>query len=299
MYSFNILNFNYRLLLLIFVTGFLGAWPGMVMITSILSFAIISQIGCPPLKFYGERSENSEIMTFNNLECNKDCRCSQIQYEPICSADGNTHFFSPCQAGCKEVKDIVTYEDKNQTNQEYSACSCVLASAREEGNFSFNGQQGLNYALSGFCPSDCSNQYNIVLFLMFIYGLFAGTERLPNTLILLRAIEKRDKAAAMTVLVTFVSAFALLPSPVIFGGVYDRACTIWAEKCGEVLNCLVYNTDKIRVESAIIAIIFSALALCCDSAVCYFVKGLNIYEDDNDESFENGSDTTITTYHGT
>ena len=276
----------------------------MIMITSILSFAIISQVGCPPLKFYGERSENSEVMTFDNLECNKDCKCSKNQYEPICSADGKTHFFSPCQASCKDVKDIVTYQDNNKTIQEYSACSCVLESAPEShnqmksGNLTFISQQGFDYAFSGFCSSDCSNHYNIVLLLMFIYGLFAGTERLPNTLILLRAIDKRDKAAAMTVLVTLVSAFALVPSPVIFGGIYDRACTIWAEKCGEVLNCLVYNTDKIRIESAIIAIIFSALALCCDSAVCYFVKGLNIYEDGNDEYFENGSDTTITTYHG-
>ena len=120
------------------------------MITSILSFAIISQIGCPPLKFYGERSENSEIMNFNNLECNNDCKCSQTQYEPICSGDGKTHFFSPCQASCKEVKDIVAFRDKNQTIQEYSACSCVLASAREEGNFTLASQQDLDYAISGF-----------------------------------------------------------------------------------------------------------------------------------------------------
>ena len=91
----------------------------MIMITSILSFAIISQVGCPPLKFYGERSENSEVMTFDNLECNKDCKCSKNQYEPICSADGKTHFFSPCQASCKDVKDIVTYQDNNKTMHNY------------------------------------------------------------------------------------------------------------------------------------------------------------------------------------
>ena len=102
--------------------------------------------------------------------------------------------------------------------------------------------------------------------------------------------------------VSFVSAFALLPSPIIFGSIYDGACTIWAEKCGEKLNCLAYNTDKLRIGVGTLATIFVALGLCCDTAVWYFVKGLNIYDDDYDnteENEENDNNTTITTDYGT
>ena len=119
---------------------------------------------------------------------------------------------------------------------------------------------------------------------MLMIGLIAGSSRLPNTLILLRAIDKRDKAAALTVTVSFVSAFALLPSPIIFGSIYDGACTIWAEKCGEKLNCLAYNTDKLRVRVGTVSAIFLVLGLCCDTAVWYYVKGLNIYGDDEEDS---------------
>ena len=132
-----------------------------------------------------------------------------------------------------------------------------------------------------------------------IYGFFVGTERVPNGLILLRAIDKHDKAAALTVTVSFVSAFALLPSPIIFGSIYDGACMIWAEKCGEELNCLAYNTDKLRIGVGTTAIIFTTLGLFCDIAVWYFVKGLNIYEDDDDRRTGNDTEnnnTTITSY---
>ena len=291
------------------------------MVLAVLTFAIISQIGCPPLKFYGESSIDTETITFNNLACNKDCKCSSVQYEPICSADGETHLFSPCLASCKEVEEFVVDVKKNKTIQKYSKCDCVLASSRETKNqiadpwpttwpdmnelppatVSLSGQQDIDFAYSGYCPSDCSNQFYLLLGLMLTIGLVAGSGRLPNTLILLRAVEKRDKAAAMTVTVSFVSAFALLPSPIIFGSVYDGACTIWAEKCGEKLNCLAYNTDKLRIGVGTIATIFVALGLCCDTAVWYFVKGLNIYDDDHECTEENDNDnhTTITTDYGT
>ena len=104
------------------------------MILAVLAFATISQIGCPPLKFYGEHSEDSETITFSNLSCNRDCKCSSTQYEPICSADGETHLFSPCQASCKEVEEFIVNEEKNKTIQKYSKCECVLESSRETKN---------------------------------------------------------------------------------------------------------------------------------------------------------------------
>ena len=286
------------------------------MVLGVLTFAVITQIGCPPLQFYGNRSNESETITFNNLACNSECGCSSTQYEPICSADGKTHLFSPCQAGCKSVEELVVDEGKNKTIKRYKDCKCVIASAEETQNqiaspwppvwpelndlppatIPSDSQQDLDYAFAGYCPSDCSKQFYILLGLMLSIGLIAATSRLPNTLILLRAIEQRDKAAALTVTVSFVSAFALLPSPIIFGGIYDGACTVWAEKCGEKLNCLAYNTDKLRVGVGTLSAVFMALGLVCDTIVWYYVKGLKIYGDDEEDSGNcDETPTTVTT----
>ena len=296
--------------------GILGGWSVAIMTFGIITFAIITQIGCPPLQFYGKHSSESETITFNNLTCNSNCKCSSTQYEPICSADGKTHLFSPCQAGCKDVKELLVDLEGNKTIKQYLGCDCVIANAKET-QHSFadpwptkwpdkdqlppatipsGNQENLDYAFSGYCPSDCSNQFYLLLGLMLTIGLIAGTGRLPNTLILLRAIEQRDKAAALTVTVSFVSAFALLPSPIIFGSIYDGACTVWAEKCGQQLNCLAYNTDKLRVGVGTLSAVFLSLGLCCDTAVWYFVKGLQIYDDEDNNGSENGDEvaTTVT-----
>ena len=286
------------------------------MVLGVATFAVITQIGCPPLQFYGKNSTDSEVITFNNLDCNKNCGCSSTQYEPICSADGETVLFSPCQAGCKDVEEVVVDQEENKTIKRYLQCACVIASAKDTQypneianppptgwpelnnlpppTVSSGETQILDYAYAGYCPSDCSKQFYLLLGLMLSIGLIAATSRLPNTLILLRAIEQRDKAAALTLTVSFVSAFALLPSPIVYGSVYDGACTIWAEKCGEKLNCLAYNTDKLRVGVGTLSSVFMALGLCCDIAVWYYVKGLNIYDDDND-SKNDDNDEVVTT----
>ena len=278
----------------------------------IMAFAVITKIGCDPIQLYGKRnSKDLEIITFNNLSCNANCDCSTTQYHPICSADGVTVFFSPCQAGCKDVEElIVNHGDKNKTIKRYFDCTCVVASADETRNGISdpwpsdwpkmhylpsatlktldNYQHTVNYAFDGYCPSDvCTNQFYILMGMALAIGLIASTSRLPNFLIFLRAIDQKDKAAAVTLTISFISAFALLPSPLIFGSLYDRACTIWAESCGERLNCLAYNTDKLRVDIGTLSAVFISLALCCDSLVFYYVKWLNLYDDDDTIEEEN------------
>ena len=285
------------------------------MVLGVITFATMTQIGCPPLQFYGRRSNDSEKITFNNLACNAGCGCSSTKYEPICSADGQTVLFSPCQAGCKDVKDVEwTDGKKNKTIKQYLDCACVETSAKETKNKIANpwpenwpdlnslppptnpdATPDLDYAFAGYCPSSCVRQFYLLLGLMLTIGLIAATSRLPNTLVLLRAIEQRDKAAALTVTVSFVSAFALLPSPIIFGSIYDRACTIWAEICGQQLNCLAYNTDKLRIGVGTLSAVFMALGLCCDIGVWYYVKGLRIWDCDDDNDSEKVDDDVVTT----
>ena len=67
----------------------------------------MTQIGCDSFHIYGSHSNQTEAITFNNLDCNYNCDCSTTQYDPICSADGITVFFSPCQAGCRGVEELI------------------------------------------------------------------------------------------------------------------------------------------------------------------------------------------------
>ena len=263
------------------------------MILGVLSFIAITQIGCPSLEFYGKNSNKTERILFNNLTCNSNCGCSSTQYKPICSTNGRTVFFSPCQGGCKKSEDILVDKQKNKSIKYYSECTCVTVSADNTGHSFANpwpakvwGAQNrlppatapasvkIDDAFEGYCPSTCQRQFYILIGLMLAIGMISATSRLPNTLILLRAIEQRDKAAALTLTVSFVSAFALLPSPIIYGAIFDGACTIWGEKCGATLNCLAYNTDRLRIGVGRMSAIFLAIGLCADIGVWYYVLSL-------------------------
>lgn len=65
-------------------------------------------------------------------------------------------------------------------------------------------QTGLfSAAVDGYCPVDCQVQFYSLLGFMFIAGLIGSTTRLPNTIISLRTIDKRDKVR-QTLIVTFL-----------------------------------------------------------------------------------------------
>ena len=48
-------------------------------------------------------------------------------------------------------------------------------------------------AVDGYCLVDCKTQFYSLLGFMFIAGLIGASTRLPNTILSLRTIDKRDK----------------------------------------------------------------------------------------------------------
>lgn len=52
------------------------------------------------------------------MECNKNCFCDYVKYNPVCSKNGSESFISACHAGCKQEKLI------NGTKT-YFNCSCI------------------------------------------------------------------------------------------------------------------------------------------------------------------------------
>lgn len=85
-----------------------------------------------------------------------------------------------------------------------------------------------------------------------------------------------------------VSLFALLPSPFVYGAIIDHSCVLWdsASSCegdsqsngSQSLNCLVYNTDKMRYLLNGVTAVAIFLAALCDTAVYYYAKNLNLYD---------------------
>jgi len=89
--------------------------------------------------------------------------------------------------------------------------------------------------------------------------------------------------------VAALSLFAFLPSPVIFGAIFDSACENWSEKCGETRNCLTYNSVKLR--TSVVGFMFGwiVVTLILDVMTWYYAKDLKLYDDEEDGG-EDGKD---------
>ena len=158
-------------------------------------------------------------------DCNLDCGCEGISYNPVCSnEDGFTNYYSPCHAGCKGFK-IETKDGENTTI--FTDCTCLSSSSAlpppsifTEVSDDFVAQAGS--VASGVCPVDCNSTFYALLGFMMVFSLIGSTTRIPNFLLSLRSIEMRDKSASITFSVSFLSAFAFLPSPIAYGAILDR-----------------------------------------------------------------------------
>ena len=96
------------------------------------------------------------------------------------------------------------------------------------------------------------------------------------------------QAASFTLTLSFLSLFAILPSPLIIGAVIDETCVVWGTKCGQQTNCLVYDIDRMRIYLASFPAVCIFIALLFDVGVWYHAKDLNIYDTPKTESeFDN------------
>lgn len=287
----------------------MAAWCAFVTFLAVVAFIGVANISCgTPQPFFGYDSSGLRLP---NLTCDLNCGCSRSEYSPVCSVDGGTVFFSPCQAGCKNSTLVYNEITKKQVRY-YFDCSCVEANSLATASFhakpwwtataieigspiaphsnslmdlpgvSPMGDQPISAAMTGYCPMDCEKPFYSLMGLMVVMGVLVSTSRLPNTLLSLRSveqIEKRDKSSSMTLTVSFVSLFAILPSPLIFGALYDSSCSLWGERCGSTLNCLAYDTETLQFRVCLFSIIIYCLAFICDVGVWYFSNDVQVYDD--------------------
>ncbi|XP_022088819.1 solute carrier organic anion transporter family member 1B2-like isoform X2 [Acanthaster planci] len=119
-------------------------------------------------------------------QCNIDCWCTQLPFRPVCGSDGRT-YLSPCLAGCHEeqISDEVDSQGLKLTN--FTDCSCIMTSNNTVGA----------YALSGPCPSDCSNEWPF-LCLVFAVFFMVGVQFGPMILLSIRCVIRADRIAALS-----------------------------------------------------------------------------------------------------
>ncbi|KJH41960.1 sodium-independent organic anion transporter [Dictyocaulus viviparus] len=143
---------------------------------------------------------NSRNNNYNfTRECNSECGCTGSHLYPVCDAKGYA-FFSPCHAGCHEVK----------VNREFSSCDCADGGVVRK----------------NFCKDSCTFSTTIFFGTVLIGALFAGMGVVPGLLILLRSVPPETRSQSLGFQGLLVSLFGTLPSPILWGFVIDSSCLI-------------------------------------------------------------------------
>ncbi len=235
---------------------------------------------------------------------------------PICSKDGITNFYSSCRAGCTGKSEFRPRLDPYASPEElekasqpitvYDDCSCAEAAWRET-NSSLSDQwikndhmygwdhpddvsvqmardkvagDPITQATEGWCDVDCGDIFRTFMITMFVLSVFGSMGRIGNVLVALRCISVEDKSLSMAFNVVFMSLFAMLPAPMVYGAIIDNTCILWQEECGETTNCIIYSLDRLRLALMITtaAIMFGGVLL--DIGVWYYAKDLVIFYDE-------------------
>ena len=123
------------------------------------------------------------------------------------------------------------------------------------------------------------------LAVLLTIAFLVATNRVPNSLIMMRAVAPKDKGAAVSSCLSMVSTFALLPAPFLYAALYDNSCVLWdvSECSDQSRHCLLYDTDKMRRLVHFVSAAFVALGIACDVIVFRNVKNLKMYDFDQEE----------------
>jgi len=278
-----------------FRTRFVTGWNVLIGFVGVAMFITMSFVSCPKLQLYGGQGE--EV-----LPCQESCGCSESSFQPTCSMDGETLFFSPCHAGCTEVdKEIVMKNGRKKTVKIYSECSCVREASKDfnmtaaepwwkdpEIRSPISAPSTLSEppsgAVGGYCPFDCSRQFSIIIGLLSVMSLLGSTGRVGNQLVTLRAVDPEDKAASLIIMVSLLSLFVFLPSPVIFGAIMDNSCLVWGSHCGTPTNCLMYDTDAMRTTLCYFVAVCIFLATLADIGVWWHCKDIELFDTEQEDT---------------
>eukprot|EP00062_Callorhinchus_milii_P018329 gi/632971684/ref/XP_007902292.1/ PREDICTED: solute carrier organic anion transporter family member 1C1-like isoform X1 [Callorhinchus milii] len=161
-------------------------------------------------------------------DCNANCFCSQLDWDPVCGKNGIS-YASPCLAGCK-------VSSGTGKNIKFQNCSCIPDSP--SGNFS---------AYLGQCPRgpDCDRIFPYFMALSVISAFTYAFGGVAGYILLLRSNEPALKSLALGIYILVSRTLAGIPAPVYFGALIDMTCLKWGSKrCGGRGACRIYDSDQ-------------------------------------------------------
>ncbi|CAG9772829.1 unnamed protein product [Ceutorhynchus assimilis] len=257
---------------------YLAAWNVLVGAVSVMGIISYAYLGCTDNDNRAPLLPNGELNPIS--DCNSNCHCGYIKYNPVCSSDGRT-FISACHAGCKKVVNL------NGTDV-HSDCSCI----KSENNPNKATDRLENFVMPGSCSVDCYSQFYMFLCVVCLLKFSGATGRASNFLVTVRCVEEKDKSVAMGFGLMLMSLCAFVPSPILFGIIMDKACLVWGKTCNGNGNCWLYNGETLRYTVNFTAAAFVLVGTVFDAAVCYYVKDLQIFDEEielEEEEMNNSS----------
>jgi len=295
----------------------LAGYSVVVGIATTLAFFSAAFVACPTLK-----------VTEPDPSCLSSCSCTSLTFQPTCSLDGNSLFFSPCHAGCTNSSQ--ERGKRGHPKTVYNSCSCLpshstsgppwwrdnslpnaesavspLASAKNTSppstssssssasSLSLSSLSNVSFpaAASGHCPVDCSSSFRTLIGVLMVGSLLGATGRLGGQLVNLRAVEPRDKSASMIIMVALLSLCVFLPSPLVYGRIMDNACLVWGSHCGSRTHCLLYDTDLMRTTLFYMVSGFMLVSTLFDFGVWLYCGHVKVFDEDGGEGGSQDGET--------
>lgn len=218
--------------------------------------------------------ESQKTLSLNHqtdFTCESDCHCDFVRYSPVC-AEGMT-YTSACHAGCTSIM-------RRNSSQVFSDCACVN---EVNGLSIYSSNESPKVATPGGCRVNCQKELFYFLAIMCFLKFIGASGRTSNFLISIRCVKQQDKSAALGLGSILIHLFALIPSPILFGFILDKACIVWGKTCSGTGNCWLYDSETLRYLLNFTAAFFVALGTIVDFGVWYYAKDLKIFDDEEEE----------------
>ncbi|XP_065641204.1 solute carrier organic anion transporter family member 4C1 [Hydra vulgaris] len=230
-------------------------------VIAVLSVASFLIPGCRSPIVAGVHKPYFNQSTLNLIsDCNHQCKCSDLSYNPVCGVD-NLTYFSPCHMGCLKI-----LEDESK----YSECSCINQTSTERLVVNTSGEidqlptQIMAYV--GECDRGCKNMVpflcGIVLMLVLNF-----VNAVPNKMVVMRCVPDNERAYALGVQWIFLTLLGAIPGPLLFGIFIDKSCNMWETNCSKAGNCILYDNVTLSYQLTLGIFILQVLA-----AVFYFLS---------------------------
>lgn len=227
-----------------------------VELTSVFTLLYGASVMGPQYSYPHTLIKSNDQLELSN-QCNKNCFCDHVRYQPVCQNDEMKAYFSPCHAGCKN-----SYRTPDGGSA-FTECSCSDSPSKTLEK----------------CPPDTERLMKYAT-IVALGGMISGSSRPGNMVTFFRSINPDQKSLAVAVGSFWHSLFVSIPYPIIYGKIFDYTCLVWAKECNKRGNCWLYDTTKLRYIYHGVSIALIAMGSVFDFIMIFLSHRLgNLYDE--------------------